>query len=62
MEKCVSTFAFSVCRCNIEGEVYGGAVTLWWGRYEGALMKAVHGHYGINNHFRQQTCFPQRIF
>ena len=23
-------------------------------RYEGALMKAVQGHYGINNHFRQQ--------
>ena len=23
-------------------------------RYEGALMKAVQGHYGINNHFRKQ--------
>ena len=30
LQKYVSTFAFSVCRCNIEGEVYGGAVTLWW--------------------------------
>ena len=52
-KKCVSSFAF--CRCNPEGEVYGGAVTLWWGRCEGALMKAVQGHYGINNHFSQQT-------
>ena len=31
IQKYVSSFAFSVCRCNIEGEVYGGAVTLWWG-------------------------------
>ena len=28
-QMCVN-FAFLVCRCNIEGEVYGGAVTLWW--------------------------------
>ena len=59
-QMCVN-FAFLVCRCNIEGEVYGGAVTLWWGRYEGALMKAVQGHYGINNHFSQKKCFPHRI-
>ena len=29
-------------------------------RYEGALMKAVQGHYGINNHFSQKKRFSSQ--